>query len=67
MDLTLQLHEIISIMQDDDKVLLINIAKKIVGASDWADDELDEEDLQDIALARQESARGETVYRKKTN
>ena len=63
MDLTIQLHEIIDIMQDDDKVLLMGLAKRLIGESEWADDELTEDDLRDIEIARQELARGEAMTR----
>jgi len=67
MDLTLQLYGMIDSLRDEEKVLLIEIAKRFLDYNDWADDELTQEDLHDIAVAEQELLRGEATQRQRKN
>jgi len=63
MNLTLQLHEMIDSLQDAEKMLLIEVVKRFLDYNDWADDELTEEDLHDIAIAEQELLNDEAIQR----
>ena len=65
MDLTLQLHGMIDNLRDAEKALLIEVAKRFLDYGDWADDELTEEDLRDIAIAEQELLNGEATQRQR--
>ena len=65
MNLTLQLHAMIDNLRDAEKALLIEVAKRFLDYDDWADDELTEEDLYDIAIAEQELLNGEAMQRQR--
>ena len=60
MDLAVQLQELIEDLDDSEKTLLIEIAKKFLQYDD-DDDVLSEEDLHYIQLGKEEYARGETI------
>jgi len=60
MNLTLEIQEVVERLDEDGKVLLLEIAKRFL-VNDWDDDELSDNDLYHIRLAEQEYTRGETT------
>jgi len=60
MNLTLEIHEIIERLDDKGKLLLLEVAKRFL-PDDWDDEELSDNDLYHISLAKEEHDQGKTI------
>ena len=63
MNLMMELQQTVERLDDNSKLLLLEIAKRLLSRANW-DDVLSEDDLQLISLAEEEYSNGETISHK---